>query len=73
MSEKRITLLTISKILGRQGLIKSYLKLKTKNIMREDDDYTGGCITINTERYYYIDERTASVIYNKRRYRELKF
>ena len=65
-------LLTLSRILGRQGLIRNYNLSRIKNNLREDDDMTGNCICTNMERYYNIDERAAQVIYNKKRYRALK-
>jgi hypothetical protein len=64
--------ISISRLLGRQGMIKNYLISKAKNRMREDDEFTGGCVTTNDDRYYYIDEREKSFIYNRRRFRELK-
>ena len=65
-------LITISRILGRQGLIRNYNLSRIKNNLREEDDYTGSCVTTNGERYYELDERTVSRIYNKRRYRAVK-
>ena len=67
-----LKIISLSRILGRQGIIKNYLLSKIKNNLREEDDYTGSCVTTNGERYYELDERTVSRIYNKRRYRELK-
>ena len=61
-------LITISRILGRQGMIKNYLISKTKNKMREDDEFTGSCVTTNDDRYYNLDERSNSVLIHRRRY-----
>ena len=41
--------------------------------MREDDDFTGNCVCTNMERYYEMDERDKNLIYNKKRYRAIKF
>ena len=65
-------LLTLSRILGRQGLIKNYNLSKIKNNLRDDDEFTGGSVCTNMERYYNIDERDKNLIYNKKRYRYLK-
>jgi hypothetical protein len=67
-----VKLLTLSRILGRQGLIRNYNLSKIKNNLREDDEFTGNCICTNMERYYNIDERPSHQIYNKKRYRALK-
>jgi hypothetical protein len=67
-----VKLITISRILGRQGLIRNFNLSKIKNDLREDDEVTGGCICTNIERYYNIDERASHIIYNKKRYRALK-
>jgi hypothetical protein len=64
--------ITLSRILGRQGLIINFNLSRIKNNMREDDEFTGGSVCTNMERYYNIDERAAQVIYNKKRYRALK-
>ncbi len=61
-------LITISRILGRQGIIKNNLRSKIKNYLREDDEFTGSCVTTNDDRYYNIDERTKSVLTFRRRY-----
>jgi hypothetical protein len=61
-------LLTISRILGRQGIIKNHLRPKSKNFMREDDEFTGSCVTTNDDRYYYLDERGNSVLIYRKRY-----
>jgi hypothetical protein len=66
-----VKLLTLSRILGRQGLIRNYNLSRIKNNLREDDEFTGGCICTNIERYYNIDDR-GNELYNKRRYRALK-
>ena len=65
--------ISLSRILGRQGLIKNYNLSKIKNYLREDDEMTGGCICTNFDRYYEMDERDKTHIYNKKRYRALKF
>lgn len=65
-------LLTISRILGRQGIIKNNLRPKIKNFIREDDEFTGSCVTTNGERYYELDERSNSVLVYRRRYTILK-
>ena len=65
-------LLTISRILGRQGIIKNHLRPKIKNFMREDDEFTGSCVTTNDDRYYNTDERSNSVLVYRRRYTILK-
>jgi hypothetical protein len=67
-----VKLVTISRILGRQGLIKNFNLSKIKNNLREEDEFTSGCVCTNMERYYNIDERAAQLIYNKKRYRYLK-
>jgi hypothetical protein len=64
--------ISLSRILGRQGLIKNYNLSKTKNNMRDDDEFTGGCVCTNIERFYHMDERDKNVIFSKKRYRELK-
>lgn len=61
-------LLTLSRILGRQGITKNNLRPKSKNYLREDDDFTGSCVTTNDDRYYYLDERTNSVLIYRKRY-----
>ena len=60
--------ISLSRILGRQGMIKNYLISKTKNSMREEDDFTNSCVTTNDDRYYYLDERTNSVLIYRKRY-----
>jgi hypothetical protein len=64
--------ISLSRILGRQGLIRNYDLSKTKNYLREDDEMTGGCICTNFDRYYEMDERDKNLIYNKKRYRAIK-
>jgi hypothetical protein len=64
--------ISIFKLLGRQGFIKNNLISKTKNHMRDNDEVTGGCVCSNTERYYSLDERSYAILYNRRRFRELK-
>lgn len=66
-------LITISRILGRQGLIRNFNLSRIKNNLREDDEFTGNPMCTNMERYYNIDERETKVTQNKRRYRYLKF
>lgn len=65
-------LISLSKILGRQGMIKNYHSLKIKNYLREDDKFTGSCVTTNDDRYYNLDERLTSVLIYKKRYTFLK-
>ena len=65
--------ISLSRILGRQGLIRNYDLSKTKNHTREDDDFTGNCVCTNMERYYEMDERDKNLVYNKKRYRAIKF
>ncbi len=65
-------LLSISRILGRQGLIKNHNLSKIKNDLREEDVITSGCASTNSERYYYIDEREKNKITNKKRNKFLK-
>jgi hypothetical protein len=67
-----VKLLTLSRILGRQGLIKNYNLSKIKNNLRDDDEFTGGSVCTNMERYYNIDERDKNKIIDKKRYRYLK-
>lgn len=64
--------ISLSKLLGRQGMIKNTFLLRTKNYLRDDDEFTGGCICTNYERYYNMDERDKTLIFNKKRYRALK-
>jgi hypothetical protein len=64
--------ISLSRILGRQGLIRNYNLSKIKNNMRDDDEFTGNCVCTNMERYYNIDERAAQQIFNKKRYRAIK-
>ena len=64
--------ISLSRILGRQGMIKNYLISKTKNSMREEDDFTNSCVTTNDDRYYYLNERSILALSNKRRYRGIK-
>jgi len=63
--------ISLSRILGRQGLIKNFNLSRVKNNMR-DDELTGGCVCSNIERFYYMDERDSKIIYNVRRYRAIK-
>ena len=63
---------TLSRILGRKGMIQNFLLLGSKNDMREDDEMTRGCASTNMERYFFIDERDKNVIYNRKRLRSLK-
>jgi hypothetical protein len=64
--------ISLSRILGRQGLIRNYDLSRIKNDMREDDEMTGSCVCTNIERYYEMDERDKNLIYNKKRYRAIK-
>jgi hypothetical protein len=64
---------SLSRLLGRQGMLKNNLLSKTKNLTREDDDYTGSCVTTNMERYYELDDRPYTIVYNRRRFREMRF
>ena len=41
--------------------------------MRDDDEFTGGSVCTNMDRYYYMDERDKNVIFSKKRYRAIKF
>ena len=66
-------LLTLSRILGRQGLIKNYNLSKIKNNLREEDEFTGSCVITNEDRYYGLDERSNLILSNRKRYREIKF
>ncbi len=65
--------ISLSRLLGRQGMIKNYLISKTKNKMREDDEFSNSCVTTNDDRYYNLDERSILVLSNKRRYRGIKY
>jgi len=65
--------ISLSRILGRQGLIRNYDLSRIKNDMRDDDEMTGSCVCTNMERYYEMDERDKNHIYNKKRYRAIKF
>lgn len=64
--------ISIFKLLGRHGLIKNFNLSRVKNNMRDDDEVTGGCVCSNTERYYSLDERSYTILHNRRRFRELK-
>ena len=64
---------SLSRLLGRQGMIKNNLISKAKNKMREDDDFTNSCVTTNDDRYYGLDERSNLVLSNRKRYREIRF
>ena len=65
--------ISLSRLLGRQGMIKNYLISKTKNKMREDDEFSNSCVTTNDDRYYGLDERSTLSISNKKRYRGIKY
>jgi len=67
-----VKLVTLSRILGRQGLIKNFNLSRIKNKLREEDEFTSGSVCTNMERYYNIDERDQNKIIDKRRYRYLK-
>lgn len=54
-------------------MIKNYLISKTKNKMREDDEFSNSCVTTNDDRYYGLDERSILNISNKKRYRGIKY
>lgn len=64
--------ISLSRLLGRQGLIKNTFLSRTKNYLREDDEFTGGCVCSNYERYYNMDERQSKILINRIRYREIK-
>ena len=64
--------ISLSRLLGRQGLIKNTFLSRIKNYMREDDEFTGGCVCTNMERYYNMDERQSKILINRIRYREIK-
>ena len=64
---------SLSRLLGRQGMIKNYLISKAKNKMREDDEFSNSCVTTNDDRYYGLDERSNLVLSNRKRYREIKY
>jgi len=68
-----VKFISLSRILGRQGMIKNNLISKAKNKMREDDDFSSSCVTTNDDRYYGLDERSILAISNKRRYRGIKY
>jgi hypothetical protein len=40
--------------------------------MRDNDEFTGGSICTNFDRYYEMDERDNKIIYNIKRYRAIK-
>ena len=65
--------ISLSRLLGRQGLIKNYNLSRVKNNMRDDDEMTGGCVCTNYDRYYEMDERNNKIINNIKRYRAIKF
>jgi hypothetical protein len=60
---------SLSRILGRQGLVKNFYLSKTKNYLRED--YYDGVVTSNNERNYYL-ENFGKTAYNALRYRRVK-
>lgn len=64
---------SLSRLLGRQGMIKNYLISKTKNSLREEDEFSNSCVTTNDDRYYGLDERSTLVLSNRKRYREIRF
>ena len=64
---------SLSRLLGRQGMIKNYLISITKNKMREDDEFSSSCVTTNDDRYNGLDERSNLVLSNRKRYREIRF
>ena len=64
--------ISLSRILGRQGLIKNFNLSRIKNKLRDDDEFTGGSVCTNMERYYNIDERDQYKIIDRKRYRYLK-
>jgi len=67
-----VKFISLSRILGRQGIIKNYLLSKTKNLLREEDEFSNSCVTTNGDRYYELDERSTLSISNKKRYRGIK-
>lgn len=54
-------------------MLKNYLISKTKNSLREEDEFNNFCVTTNGDRYYELDERSILAISNKKRYRGIKF
>lgn len=64
--------ISITRLLGRKGMIKNNFLSRTKNYIREDDEMTGSCVCTNMERYYSLDERSYTIFSNRKRYRELK-
>ena len=64
--------ISLSRMLGRKGMIKNNFLSRTKNYMRDDDEMTGSCVCTNMERYYELDERQYTILSNRRRLRELK-
>jgi hypothetical protein len=62
--------ISLSKLLGRQGLIRNYDLSKTKNYLRDDDEFTGVPVCTNQERVFYLAEKDRT--YNYKRYRALK-
>lgn len=65
-------LLSLARILGRQGLVRNFNFNRTKNHLREEDDYgQGGAVTSNNERYYYLED-FGKTAYNVLRYRKVK-
>ena len=67
-----LKIISLSRILGRQGIIKNYLLSKTKNSLREESDFSNSCVTTNDDRYYNLDERSILVLSNRKRYRGIK-
>lgn len=68
-----LKIFSLSRILGRQGMIKNNLISRTKNRMREDDEFTNSCVTTNDDRYYNLDDRSSHTLIYRKRYREIKF
>jgi hypothetical protein len=64
--------ISLSRILGRQGLIRNFNLSRVKNNLRDDDEFTGGSVCTNMDRYYNMDERDKNIIFNKKRYRAIK-
>ncbi len=68
-----VKIFSLSRLLGRQGMIKNNLISKAKNYMREDDDFTNSCVTTNDDRYFNLDDRSSSILIYRKRYREIKY
>lgn len=62
---------SIARILGRIGVIRNFNLNKTKNSLREEDDYSNSCVTTYGDRYYYLDD-FGKTAYNTTRYRKIK-